>query len=122
MGLLFGNKFSRKNPTLLCISKHFYSIKLMCWIDPIYWILKLKILYRIVSNSCWQYTALLHLKAFETKITHKNQHRFIFVQPYVIVSIQCSGTLIIIQKYQHTILHMYHISLPFTLPSPFPSL
>jgi hypothetical protein len=32
----------------------------MCWIDSIYRILEIKILYRIVSNLYWQYTALDH--------------------------------------------------------------
>jgi hypothetical protein len=60
MGLLFGNKFGQKKKNLppLYIYKHYYSIKLMCWIDSIHWILEMKILYRIASNSCRQYTAL----------------------------------------------------------------
>jgi hypothetical protein len=62
MRLLFGNKFGRekkKTPLSQLYLSIYYSIKLiMLIIDPIYWILEIKILYRIISNSSRQYTAL----------------------------------------------------------------
>jgi hypothetical protein len=55
--VIFGNKMLKK-ATLFSSYNYYHGIKLMCWIDPLYWILEIEILYCIMSNSCRQYTAL----------------------------------------------------------------